>query len=115
MRPPEILEPDTGPSNKPDAYTLSAPDYTQPTAPERVFYINLLFFRYGTKDKAHGASVLLSLVLLITVIIVILLGLYVGPSEWLDRVFTWLGSAFLFIAGVAVGRNNENSDKKSDE
>ena len=109
LNPPEIVPPDTG-SNEPDRYTKSAPDFTGDSAPERIFFINLYFFRYGTKDKAHGATVLLSLLLLAVILIVMAIGLHSGTSEWLDRVFTWLGSAFLFVAGVAVGRSGPEKD-----
>ena len=109
-----ITPPDTGSSTEPDQYTKSAPDFTGDNAPERIFFINLFFFRYGTKDKAHGAAVLLSLLLLIVILVVIGVGLRFEQSAWLDRVFTWLGSAFLFVSGVAVGRSGSEEKKDSD-
>ncbi len=101
-------------SDKPDKATIKAPDWTAPEAPDRAFYINLLVFRYGTSDKAHGAAVLLSVLLLLVIIGLVFFGHALGLSEaWLDRVFTWLGSAFLFVAGAAVGRSgNLENDKK---
>jgi peptidoglycan/LPS O-acetylase OafA/YrhL len=110
----QITEPDTGATDEPDRYTKSAPDWTDAKAPERVFFINLGVFKYGTKDKSHGAAVLLALALLVTIILVIGVGLYSGPSPWLDRVFTWLGSAFLFAAGVAVGRSSGKEESNGD-
>ncbi len=110
----QIRAPDPGDSTEPDRYTAVAPDWTNSTAPERVFYINFGVFRYGTKDKSHGAAVLLSLMLLCTVLVVIGVGVWSGPSEWLDRVFTWLGSAFLFVAGVAVGRSSDTKNSNGD-
>lgn len=110
----KITPPDTGNGYEPDRYTSSAPDFTGDSAPERIFFINLFFFKYGTKDKAHGAAILLSLLLLFVILIVIGIGFRLGPSEWLDRVFTWLGSAFLFVAGVAVGRSGSEDKKDND-
>lgn len=111
---PPVPEPERGTTTEPDRYTGLAPDYTQPNAPERVFFINLWFFRYGTKDKAHGAAVLLSFLLFVLIALVIAAGYFwPGSSEWTERVFTWLGSAFLFVAGVAVGRGGLGKEDKA--
>jgi arginine exporter protein ArgO len=111
------IKPPSNPSPIPDKYTEKEPvDQTGPKAPGRVFLINFGFVKYGSTDKAHGAAVLLSLILLIIILIVICIGFKIGFSPWLDRVFTWLGSAFLFLAGVAVGRSppsNENQNEKN--
>jgi peptidoglycan/LPS O-acetylase OafA/YrhL len=112
---PPIPEP-KGTLDEPDRYTKKAPDYTEPNAPERVFFINLGFFRYGTKDKAHGAAVLLSILLFMLLVGVIVSGYYQPEgSEWAAQVFTWLGGAFLFVVGVAVGRGTTDKDKTDTE
>lgn len=99
-------------SDKPDEATTRAPDWTASEAPDRSFYINLGFFKYGTADKVHGAAVLFSVLLLIVIVTLIFTGPFLGlPDAWLDRVFTWLGSAFLFVAGVAVGRAGDVGNK----
>ena len=80
------------------------PDYTTRTdADDRVLFINLRFFRYGTNDKAHAAALVLSLILLLTIIALIFVGPRHAEGQWDDKAFSWLGGAFLFIAGVALG------------
>jgi hypothetical protein len=82
----------------------SPADYTGADAPERVLLINLGFLRYGTIDRLQGAAIFLALFLLLLIAVVIIVGLFKGDSPWFDRVFAWLGGAFLFVAGVAIGR-----------
>jgi hypothetical protein len=89
-------------------------DYTAADAPDRVLIIDLWFLRYGTNDRFQGAAIFLGLLLIILISVVIIIGLFSSNSEWLDRVFTWLGSAFLFVAGVAVGRASSNSSSPRD-
>lgn len=116
---PPIPEPNTGTTSEPDAYTAQAPDYTKSEgAQDRVFFINLGIFKYGTKDKAHGASVLFGLIIVLLIIGVIIAGFaFHDPANggWIDKVFSWLGNAFLFIMGVAVGKNDRTgADDKKD-
>lgn len=89
----------------PDKETKSGlHDYTGKDAHSRVLLINLWLFKYGTNDKTHAAAVVLSLILLTTIIVVIIIGMNATNGPWLDKVFSWLGGAFLFIAGVALGK-----------
>jgi len=110
MTKPEIPPLQIVPSSNPDKKTKLAPDWTSKTASDRIIYINLWFFKYGTKDKAHGAAVIFSLLLLFMIGAVIALGYSQSSPEWSIEAFSWLGSTFLFIAGVAVGRNKADED-----
>jgi len=103
MLPTKIPSP-TNLSPKPDKATKKGiSDLTGPSADGRVLYLDLPFFKYGTNDKTHAAAFILSLVLLVTIIILVFLGLNATNTAWAERAFNWLGSAFLFVAGVAVG------------
>lgn len=84
-------------------------DYTgDGEAPQRVMFLNLGFFRYGTNDKAHGAAIVLALILLALMGLVYFYG--GDPIESKDKFLTWLGSAFLFVSGVAVGKSSKSDD-----
>jgi peptidoglycan/LPS O-acetylase OafA/YrhL len=110
-----LITPPKNPSPVPDKYTKKEPAHTSPEADGRVFYISLLFARYGTDDKSHGAAVLLSILTLAVIFVLICIGVKTGVTPWLDRAFTWLGSAFLFLAGVAVGRTPPKNGKPEDK
>ena len=84
-------------------------DYTGPSADERVLHINVGFFKYGTNDKAHAAAMVLSLLLFASIAVLLIFGM---QHEWADKVFTWLGSAFLFVTGVAIGKGSGNGGKE---
>jgi hypothetical protein len=80
-------------------------DYTGPEAGERTFYLNFYFIRFGTKDKIQGAAITLSVLLLLVIATVIIIGAFNSTNaSWLEKSLTWLGSTFVFLAGVAVGR-----------
>ncbi len=82
------------------------PDFTgKDDAYNRVLYINVGIFRYGTNDKAHAAALILSMVLLLTMIALVFFGTGHHDAAWDDKAFSWLGGAFLFIAGVALGKS----------
>lgn len=91
-------------------------DFTGRTAPERVLFFNIGFFKYGTSDKAHGASVALSGALLIMIALVAILGVIVGDvkSEWIKSLLQLLGSAFTFVAGVAIGGGGSTKPEKNE-
>ena len=91
---------------KPDRDTRTAPDYTGDTAASRVLYLNWGWFRYGTDDAGHAAALILSTFLLFIIGVIIIIGIFMDQNAiWMDRVFTWLGGAFLFVAGVAIGKS----------
>ena len=87
-------------------------DFTgdEPVA-DRVLAINLPFFKYGTSDRFQGAAILLALSLLL-----LITGLFVWsflseiPDNRFDKIFGWLGSAFLLVMGVAIGRGASGKD-----
>lgn len=84
-------------------------DYTGGgNAPERVLFINFWFFKYGTNDKAHGAAVILSLLLLFVITLVY----FFSPTDNSEKILPWLGNAFLFVAGVAVGKSGGSDENK---
>jgi hypothetical protein len=105
---PQIPPPSSGLSTVPDKDTKKGlPDYTAREAPERVLHINLWFFKYGTNDKAHAAALVLSVLLLSIIVgVIIFINSEGAASEWADRVFGWLGSAFMFISGIALGKGS---------
>ncbi len=84
-------------------------DYTGPEAPERVLHINLWFVKFGTNDKLQGAAILLAIFILLLITVVIFYGMTHTTTEWNEKVFSWLSSTFLIVAGVAIGR--ASSDK----
>lgn len=73
-----------------------------------MLHLNLGFFKYGTDDKTHAAAILLSLLLFITIAGILIFG---DGSEWTKEAFRWVSGAFLFTAGVAIGKGGE---KQSD-
>jgi len=105
--PPENLSP------TPDEATKTGlSDYTGGSANKRVLHINLGIFKYGTDDKSHAAALVFALILLIALLGIVIAGFHVENAAWADKCFGWLGSAFLFVAGVALGKS---SSKRSDD
>lgn len=106
----EIPPPDNVPST-PDPATrkgLTGPDGT----PNRVLYINLGIFRYGTDDKVHAGAIALSLILLLSIMVVVIWGMFTANLSWADKTFSWLGSAFLFTAGIALGSGTSKGNNE---
>lgn len=107
----EILPPENV-SPVPDRATKKGmSDFTGPSADNRVLHINVGFFKYGTNDKAHAAAMVLSLLLFASIGALLIFGM---SYPWADKVFTWLGSAFLFVTGVAIGKGSA-PDKPKEE
>ena len=79
-------------------------DFTGSEADNRVLHINCGIFKYGTNDKTHAAALVLALLLFIAIAGVLIFG---DGNEWCREAFRWLGGAFLFVAGVAVGKGGE--------
>lgn len=99
---PKVLAPIEGP-DKPDSDTATGPTFIPDGAPNQVFRINLRWFSYGTDDKPHAASLLLSLMLGFLLLTVFGVGLFVD-RVWIPDAIKILGTAFTFTAGVAIGK-----------
>lgn len=76
-------------------------DFTGTAADNRVLHINLGIFKYGTSDRTHAAALVLSLLLFGSIVGVLIFG---NGGEWAKEAFRWLGSSFLFVSGVALGK-----------
>src|SRR4051794_32788072 len=101
---PTIPSPSGNLSDIPDSDTKRAPDMTAPgSADNRVLFINLGFFKYGSNDKQHSASMILAFVLLLAFIGVIVAGFWAANAGWLDKAITYLWNGFLIVGGVAIG------------
>lgn len=90
-------------------------DQTGLSADGRVLYINLIFFRYGTDDKAHAAALVFCFLLLFLIAIIIIYGARCTNSTWFDKVFSGILNAFLFISGIALGTRGSHKSKKSND
>jgi hypothetical protein len=108
---PSIPPPSGDLSDRPDRETKKALDFTAPVADNRILFIDAKIFRYGTDDKAHAASIALSVVLLATSIIVMTIGMFSTNTVWLEKTLTWVGGAFTFVAGVAIGRGGRDAPR----
>ena len=114
---PSIPPPSGALSPTPDPETRKGlRDYTSSEgADERVLHINFGFFRYGTNDKAHAAAIVLSMALLLVIVLLMAAGLFSTEAAWKDKLFGWLGTAFTFVSGVAVGKAVPELSEKRDE
>lgn len=116
--PPQIPQPENL-NQKPDSDTKKGlPDFTgDGYAEHRVLFIRIKdFLKYGTNDKVHAAAIIFSLLLFIVIFLVIIVGFFCEHSEWADKVFTWLGSAFLFSLGIVFGsRDKKNTRREEDD
>jgi len=92
-------------SDEPDSATEKFPDYTGDTAGNRVFHFKLGPLKYGTEDKGHAAALILSVLLLFVIFVFMIIGTFASNTEWISDVFVWLGSAFLIVSGVAIGKS----------
>lgn len=89
---------------RPRNRAFRARDYTASSADRRVLKINLGIIRYGTDDKTQGAAVVFSLLLFCAICLMMVVGALDSDREWSERVLQWLGGAFLFVMGVAIGK-----------
>lgn len=81
-------------------------DFTGSEADNRVLHINIGLFKYGTNDKTHAAAMVLSLLLFLTIVGVLIFG---DGGDLAKEAFHWLGSAFLFVSGVALGKGGSDT------
>lgn len=87
----------------------SPSDYTGENARERVIFLNLWFFKYGTDDKTHGAAMIFSFILLVSFILITIVDAvtHLERKELLETAAPWLWNAFLLALGVAIGRGSQ--------
>lgn len=99
----EVLPPESTPE-EPDEATRTGPKFIPDGAPHQVFRLDLKWFTYGTDDKPHAASLLLSLLIGFLLLVVLLVGL-VSDRTWIPDALKILGTAFTFTAGIAIGKS----------
>lgn len=85
-------------------------DYTGDNASDRVLFINLGFFKYGTNDKSHGAAIILSFLLFVLLAVIFVIGFWATNVDWAKECLRFVGTTFVFVAGVAVGRSGKNEN-----
>lgn len=84
-------------------------DYTQSSsAPNRSFYVTLLFMRFGTTDKFQGAAFFLTLVLLLLLVGAWVVGIWY-PTHW-EKAWDLLTTPFTLALGVAIGSSSKTKD-----
>ena len=76
-------------------------------APNQVFMLDRFGFKYGTDDKGHAAAIILSVFLLVLLGCLFVLGTLFDRS-WIPDAVQILGTAFTFVAGVAIGKSIED-------
>lgn len=77
----------------------------------RVLHLNLGILKYDTDDKTHAAAVVFSLLLFVAFISFSLFALRSQDTGWLRETVNWIGAAFLFVLGVAIGRGHSTSER----
>ena len=106
VKPPEVSD------NTPDEATKKGPPLIDGGAPNQVFRFEKFGVSYGTDDKGHAASILLSSVILCLLALVFIVGAF-SDREWIGEAITILGTAFTFTAGVAIGKGSRQ-DRSED-
>lgn len=99
-----IPRPPPAASTIPDDATKKNPAFHKGGGDGQVFHFKLWGLSYGTDDKGHAASLILSVLILISLMALFALGTIVERS-WMSDALKLLGTAFTFIAGVAVGKS----------
>lgn len=99
--------------NTPDRYTSQGPGFIPNGAPNQVFRFCRWGIEYGTDDKGHAASIILSTTLLILLLVLFFIGAFV-ERPWIADALKIIGTAFTFTAGVAIGKGSEASKRKDD-
>ncbi len=89
----------------PDKYTKKAPVFFDGAAPNQVFRLDLGFVSYGTDGKGHAASLILSIMIGLLLMVVFGIGTFVERA-WIPDALKLLGTAFTFVAGVAIGKSS---------
>lgn len=111
--PPVVFPPAAVNSEDPDKYTQTGPLFIPNGAPHQVFRFCRWGVEYGTDDKGHAASIILSVSLLFLLLFLFVVGA-LADRPWVSDALTIIGTAFTFTAGVAIGKGSE-AGKKKDE
>ena len=74
----------------------------------QVFHFQRWGLSYGTDDKGHAAALILSVLLFIGLILCLLVGSFASNSVLVSDIAKVLGTAFLIVAGIAVGKSIEH-------
>lgn len=90
-------------SGKPDLRTAQFP-FFEGGAPNQIFMFDRWGVKYGTDDKGHAASIILSVLLLILLSCLFVLGT-IWDRDWIVDAIQILGTAFTLVAGVAIGKS----------
>ncbi|MBB3996069.1 hypothetical protein GGR95_003735 [Sulfitobacter undariae] len=109
---PVVVKPPLKTSDRPDQYTKQDSElgFIPNGAPHQVFRFCRWGLEYGTDDKGHAASIILSVALVFLLLTLFLCGVFVDRA-WITDALKILGTAFTFTAGVAIGKGSEASKK----
>lgn len=103
---PVIAKPPPAASSIPDRDTTKNPAFHEGGGDGQVFHFKIWGLSYGTDDKGHAASLILSVLILVALIALFGFGTLVDRA-WMPDALKILGTAFTFVAGVAVGKSVE--------
>lgn len=103
---PKIPAPPPQP-NKPDSATKKGP-FTHGDGDGQVFHFKGLGISYGTDDKGHAASLVLSVLLFSGLLVCLGFGTWGSNSTFVLEIGKVIGNAFLFVSGIAIGKSIEN-------
>lgn len=106
--PPPVEIPAPPPQSEvPDKATRKAPTFTKGDGDGQVFHFQRWGLSYGTDDKGHAASLILSVLLLGGLVLCLVLGAFTNGNPTVLEVAKIIGNAFLFVSGIAVGKSIE--------
>lgn len=111
---PVVLPPAAVNSEDPDPFTQTGPLFIPNGAPHQVFRFCRWGIEYGTDDKGHAASIILSVSLLFLLLVLFGVGAF-ADRPWISDALKIIGTAFTFTAGVAIGKGSEASKKKNED
>lgn len=100
-----VKEADLPVATQPDKHTKKDPVFFDGAAPNQVFRLHFGFVSYGTDDKGHAASLILSIMIGILLILAFGIGAFVERT-WIPDALKLLGTAFTLVAGVAIGKGS---------
>lgn len=92
----------------PDEFTQKDPTFFDGGAPGQIFKFERWGFSYGTDDKGHAAAIILS-VLIVSLLGLVFIGGFFVDRSWISDALKLLGTAFTFVAGVAIGKTSSKN------